>query len=1191
MFTDAKILIVEDSPTQATELQFLLESAGCQVRVARNGVEALAFIAEQLPTIIISDIVMPQMDGYELCRQLKGDPHTASIPVILVTSLADARDVVHGLASGADNFIVKPYDEKYLMSRIRYFLVNLELRSNERVQMGVEVMLEGERHFITAGRQQILDLLISTYEQGVRLNHELLAKHDQLTRSNSLLNCLFHFTSGLSDANSERHVIQTALGRILEFPNAAGAWLLLADTEEPGGALRVAGARDRDNQYDSEKLAACSMNCPCRHAWLYDQLSVPSNIAGCPALEQIGGGHHASIPLVLGGETIGMLNVVRSQAQSWPEDELNALASIGRQLAMVLGRVRLFESLEQLVEQRTRALAQNEALLRKILDNLPVGVAVADSQGRLILSNPENGLIWAGPQPAELEDFARYHGAWSERGEPLKAEDWPLARAVHDGQVMRNEVIDIQAFDDSHKTTLNSAVPYLDEQGVVQGAIAVIQDISEQRQRDLEFRIRTRAVEASVNAIVITDNQREDQPIAYVNPAFERITGYRSEEVLGRNCRFLQGEDRDQAELDNIRRALGAEEEGRAILRNYRKDGSAFWNELRLSPVVNDRGKVSHFVGILHDITEAKGYQEELEHQANHDSLTGLPNRNLLNDRILQAIAFASRNQGGFTLAFMDLDNFKVVNDSLGHNAGDQLLVQVAARLEACAREVDTVARLGGDEFVILLADGGQLTRRIGVLERFKQIVAEPLSLDGQEVVVSCSIGFCCFPEDGRDIGTLMRNADTAMYQAKHQGRNRICAFTPQMNEQMQRRLLLERDMRHALQHDEFQVVYQPQLDLRNGRLCGFEALVRWSHEGKTVMPGEFIPLAEETGLIVSIDFHVFDAVCQQLQTWKYLLLNGCIAVNFSAISFMAPEFVERIQTTLQRHGVAPSLVKLEVTESMLMTDADEVLERMRTLSALGIGFSIDDFGTGYSSLGYLKRFPFSQLKIDRSFVTDVHMDPDSASLVRSMISIGHNLGIKVIAEGVESAEQLGFLRTAGCDELQGYYYSPPLPPQACLQFLGEEGELKLPPLMDGEPVCHLLLIDDEAGVLRALQRELRQENYHIRVASSGAEALNMLAAHRADVVLTDLRLTDTNGVDLLRKIRHIYPEIIRMVLSGSTDVRDILKAVNEGVIFRFITKPWDADDLRGQLRDAFAQRLLVQDNQRLREQLMAFKP
>ncbi|MDX1723206.1 MAG: EAL domain-containing protein [Pseudomonas sp.] len=1188
MYDTAEILIVEDSPTQATELQYLLEAAGCQVRVARNGLEALAMVAERPPTIVISDIIMPEMDGYELCRRLKSDAQTAGIPVILVTRLADARDVVRGLACGADNFIVKPYDEKYLMSRIRYFLVNLELRSHERVQIGVEVMLEGERHFITAGRQQILDLLISTYEQGVRLNHELQSKHDELARSNSLLNCLFHFTSGLTDAKTEMHVIDAALRRILEFPEAIGAWLLLADTRTADETVLLAGARGLGALYSIEHLQGCVANCPCLHAWFSDRLSTPSNIAGCPALAELGGEHaHASIPLLLGGEIIGMLNVVRRHGQSWPDEWLNVLASIGRQLAMAVGRARLFESMEQLVEQRTLALAQSEALLRKILDNLPVGVLVADRSGRLMMSNPESSLIWGRALPSELADRSQYQGCWAETGEPVQADDWPLVRALLHGKAERNQVIDIETFDGTSKTILNSAVPFLDDQGVLQGAIAVIQDVSEQRQRDLEIRIRTRAVEASVNAIIITNNEHADQPIVYVNPAFERITGYRSEDVLGRNCRFLQGEEQDQPALDAIRRALHGQEECGAILRNYRKDGSAFWNDLKVAPVVNDRGKVSHFVGILHDITEAKRYQEELEHQANHDSLTGLPNRNLLNDRIQQAIAFASRNQGQFSLVFMDLDHFKVVNDSLGHNAGDQLLVQMARRLQGNAREIDTVARLGGDEFVILLADSGSFAGRIGWLERLKELVAAPLVLDGQELVVSCSIGFCCFPDDGMDVGTLLRNADTAMYQAKHQGRNRICAFTPQMNEQMQHRLLLEREIRHALQNDEFCLVFQPQLDLQSGRLCGFEALVRWQRKDRLVAPDEFIPLAEETGQIVGIDFHVFDAACRQLQSWKAAMQGLSMSVNFSAISFMESDFIERVQQIINRHGVAPRRLKLEVTESMLMTNTAEVLVKMQALSALGIRFSIDDFGTGYSSLGYLKRFPFSELKIDRSFVTDVHLDPDSASLARSMISIGHNLGLKVIAEGVETPEQLGFLRRAGCDELQGYYYSPPLPPAACLEFLQTDSVLRLPAdILEDREQC-LLLIDDDPGILNALQRELRLENYRILTAASCTEALPLLANHAVDVVLTDMRLADMSGLDFLRRIRGLYPDIIRMVLSGSSEVNSILKAVNEGVIYRFLTKPWSADDLRSQLREAFRQRQLEQENQRLRQQVL----
>ena len=1186
MYADAEILVVEDSPTQATELQYMLEAVGCKVRVAGNGREALEMVALRKPTIVISDIVMPEMDGYELCRQMKSSAQTQNIPIILVTALADARDVVHGLASGADNFIVKPFDEKYLMSRIRYFLVNLELRTHERVQMGVEVVLEGERHFITASRQQILDLLISTYEQGVRLNHELQTKHDELARTNSLLNCLFHFTSGLTDAKSERHVIDAALRRILEFPDATGAWLLLADAGDPGERAHVAGARARGQNYAKEELDQCAANCPCRHAWLRDRLSQPSNIGNCPALAgKSGEGIHASIPLQMGNEIIGMLNVVQRDARPWPEEALSALASIGRQLAMALGRVRLFESMEQLVEQRTRALTKSEELLRKVLDSLPVGVLVTDQQGRLIMSNPESSLIWGGPHPSGSEGYGHYRGWWAETGERITEADWSMIRAVRQGLVSRNEVIDIETFRGERKTILNSAAPFLDADKVIQGAIVVIQDITGQRRRDQEIRTRTRAVEASVNAVIITDARQPDQPIVYANPAFERITGYSVDEVMGRNCRFLQGDDHDQAGLDGIRRALAAEEEGAALLRNFRKDGSEFWNDLRVAPVFDDRGKVSHFVGILHDVTDSKRYQEELEHQANHDSLTGLANRNLLGDRIGQAIAFASRGSGQFTLAFMDIDHFKVVNDSLGHGAGDQLLVEVAERLRGCVREIDTVARQGSDEFIILLADTEQLSEQLGRMERIKDSVARPMLLDGQEVAVSCSIGFCCYPADGRDAGTLLRNADTAMYQAKHQGRNRICAFMPAMNEQVQARLAMEQQTRHALQNQEFIVFYQPQLDLQNGRLCGFEALVRWSRGGTMVSPGEFIPLAEETGWIVAIDFYVFEVVCRQLAIWResFSQQDLSVAVNFSAISFADEHFIEHVLGVLRAEGIPSRWIKIELTETILASDADVVQRRMEHLCEQGVRFSIDDFGTGYSSLGYLKRFPFSQLKIDRSFITDILSEPDSASLARSMISIGHNLGIKVIAEGVEQAEQMSFLRAAGCDELQGYFYSPPLPPLACMQFLQSGGPLSLPAnIIDGS-ARYLLVIDGNRAAHELLSRTLRLESYKVLTASDGADALKIMATYPVDVVLSELLLGDMSGVDFLRRIRSIYPEVIRMLLTSAAEVGNILKAVNEGVIYRFVTMPCEPEDLRNQLREAFQQRELHRENKRLR--------
>jgi diguanylate cyclase (GGDEF)-like protein/PAS domain S-box-containing protein len=1187
----AEILIVEDSPTQALELRYLLEAAGCTVRVACNGVEALTKVAEQLPTIVISDIVMPEMDGYELCRRLKNNPNTSHIPLILITHLSDAMDVVHGLASGADNFIVKPYDQNYLMSRIRYFLVNLELRTQKRMQMGIEIMLGGERHFITADRQQIFDLLISTYEQGIRLNNQLQNKHDELAHSNLLLSCLFDFTAALSIGRSERDVIEAALEHILDFPDATGAWLILANVDGGDAAVQLAGVRGYALATANQSLQRCLEDCPCMRAWRDRRLVAPANIESCPALEHLPGSNtHAGIPLMLGDDCIGMLNVLRRDAGRWPEESLGVLTSIGQQLSMALGRARLFAGMEEKVQLRTRALARSESLLRSVLESLPVGVMVGDREGRLVDSNAEFGRIWSSSQPLQSTDQSRFQGAWAETGECLTEEDWPVRLAARQGRELRNQVLDIEAFDGAQKTIMASAVPFRDEHGFPLGSISVIQDISEQRRRDMSMRLRTRAVEASFNAIVITDNQQPDQPIVYVNPAFERITGYGQEEVLGRNCRFLQGKDRDQVDLIGVRQALLTEQEGSAVLRNYRKDGSEFWNELTISPVVNDRGKVSHYVGILHDITEAKRYQQELEHQANHDGLTGLANRNLLNDRIKQAIAFSARNQHSFTLVFIDLDRFKVINDSLGHNVGDRLLKLVAERLRECARETDTLARLGGDEFVILLTDSSMGAEQISWLERLRARIAEPMVLDGHELVIGSSIGFCCYPNDGQDIDTLLRNADTAMYRAKHQGRNRICAFMPEMNEQIQKRLVLERQIRHALQNAEYHVVYQPQLDLVSGRLCGFEALVRWRREGQLIAPDEFIPLAEETGLIVGIDFHVLNVVCRQLEIWRDVMQGVSVAVNVSAVTLAEPNFVERVGRALEHHQVTPGLIKLEVTESCLMTDADQVLTKMLALSELGIQFSIDDFGTGYSSLGYLKRFPFSQLKIDRSFVSDIYQDHDSASLTRSMISIGHDLGIRVIAEGVETIEQVGFLHRAGCDELQGYHYSHPLQAEDCLPFLTDKSKLQLPARILEEQECYLLLVGEDQAVLDTLRQELGQEGYRVLSATGVREAFSLLASQPVDVVVTGPRMAEMSGLELLGQIKVLYPDVGRVALTEPDELGAILDAVNDGVVYRFVMMPWEMDSLRSKIREAFQQRELIRENIRMRI-LLASQP
>lgn len=1206
MDADITILIVEDSPTQAIQLQALLEEQGCTVVAAKNGREALEKLAIVKPTIIISDIVMPEMDGYELCKRLKRQPETRDIPVILVTTLSDPRDVVHGLACGADNFIVKPYDEKYLISRIRYFLVNMELRAHGRVKMGVEVVIEGERHFITADRQQILDLLLSTYEQGIRLNHELKLKHEELSKTSTLMNSLFHFTAGISSAQSEREVIASSLDRIIAIPEVSAAWLLLINPRKEQDTVVLAGSTGSLGA--STELTACAQRCPCRHAWLTDNLGDAAiNIFGCPALSN----HslqrvHATIPLTLGRETIGILNVLRRHGLPWEQDTLEAMSSIGRQLAIAIGRARLFESLEALVQDRTTALRQemaereraeialrmNEALLRKVLETMPVGIMVADDDGNILLHNPECERIWGGIRHVGIDQYQEYRAWHSDSGDLIRPEEWALSRAVRAGEVSLNEVIDIETFSGERKTILNSAVPILDEDGATQGALALIQDITQQRLRDQDLHLRNRAIESSVNAIVITDNLTTDQPIVYVNPAFERITGYKREEVLGRNCRFLQGHDTEQLELDYIRRALSEDKEGSALLRNYRKDGSLFWNDLKLAPVVNDRGKVSHFIGILNDVTESKRYQDELEHQANHDSLTGLPNRNLLMDRMQQVFHHADRHQARVAIAFIDLDNFKIVNDSLGHNVGDRFLSEIATRLHTGVRDIDTVARLGGDEFIVLIPEIGSLEEVTQCLAKITGKVADPIKIDDHELLLTCSIGFCLYPDDGSDPHVLLSHADTAMYQAKNQGRNRICAFTSAMNEQVQRRLVMERDIRHGLLNNEFLVYYQPQLDLKNGRLCGFEALVRWQHNKRLISPVEFIPLAEETGLITQIDAFVFAEVCRNLRAWQDATsMQLTIAVNLSTLSFHDAGLIERIRNTVRENGIDPTSIKLEVTESVLMGNADDALRQMKELKAMGFQLSIDDFGTGYSSLSYLKRYPFDQLKIDQSFIAGVTTEPESAALTRSMISIGHHLGMKVIAEGVEQNEQLGFLVHSECDEVQGYYYSPPLPAESCLSLLTEDKTFGIPDGIATEAERILLIVYNDSQAQAELRNILSREGYTIMSAADSDEALQLMAIHPILVVLADEELPGVNGVDLLRKTRRLHPDTIRIVLNalpdtGVPEIGAILNAVNEGAVHRFITKPFTPDHIREQIRDAFRQGDLILDNRRLRRSL-----
>ncbi len=569
------------------------------------------------------------------------------------------------------------------------------------------------------------------------------------------------------------------------------------------------------------------------------------------------------------------------------------------------------------------------------------------------------------------------------------------------------------------------------------------EDVASRVRTEKSLRLRERVIEVSANAVIICSAEAPDYPIEYVNPAFVRITGFHADEVVGRSLESLHGNSQDQQNIEEIRAALRERREGRALLRNYRKDGTGYWNELFVAPVLDEQGVLSHFVVAQYDISAVMGYEAEIEFQAKHDVLTGLANRNLLRERLTEAIVSADKSGNPLWVAFVDLDRFKFVNDTLGHEAGDVLLKVLAGRLQAATHEADTVARLGGDEFVLILPDQIDDAKGFQVLQSIMEAIAQPLTLLDHEFFLTCSMGVARYPHDGKTAESLIKLADIAMYRAKEMGRSIYQFYTSDMIERTLDRLSIESDLRQALDRNEFEIHYQPQICVKHGHIVGMEVLLRWRHPVHgMIQPARFIGLAEEMGLIIPIGAWVIRTACIQTKAWQLAGFTDLrVAVNLSPRQFTQKALGQSIADVLQETGLEPRFLELELTESMVMNDVDSAITILRTLKDLGVHIAIDDFGTGYSSLSYLRRFPIDVLKIDQSFVNELTVDADAAAIVVAVVSLAHSLRLRVIAEGVETAEQLAYLRAQGCDEVQGYYFSRPVDARAFEELLKNEAK------------------------------------------------------------------------------------------------------------------------------------------------------
>ncbi len=980
------IVIAEDSPTQAEKLRFLLEQQGHTVRVAPNGRVALAAVRERRPALVISDVVMPEMDGYGLCAAIKSDPALEDIPVVIVTSLAGVQDIAKSLECGADHFIRKPYEPNALLARVEYILLNRELRKGGATDEGMEIYMGGRKHYIASGREQIIDLLISTYDEAVHMNEELQAQQREIALSNRMLRMLYRIAGELNRVTTETDACEQALAGLLELPDFRAGWVWLDDGH---GALRTVA--NRSLPAPLQDVVALAADCRCRRILREGELGHDVALVECERLQAAAAGEHlarthAVVPLMAREQSLGVMNIVRDDSGFFSGEDLRLLEAVGSQTALAIQRAQLYRHLEELVAKRTAAL-QAEVVERTRAEQKVASLnriyAVLSGINTAIVRTHDRGELFREACRIAVE-LGKFRLAWIGVLDPGSQTIKPAAWVAGDGDLSRSADRELSAADSA----------------LLDGRSGLIGLAVQQRSYATCNDIASAACEIFPNDAL--------------------AMGCRSKAV------FPLFEDQRLA----------------GVLALYAAQTGVFEDEMELKLLVELAGDISFALEYI-----SKG--EQLDYLAYYDALTSLPNRALFHDRVVQLVQSRGEAGSGAPVAVLliNIERFKSINDTFGRRAGDALLKLVGERLVTAFSGKDRLARFGGDHFAAVVTGFDVAADVAHLLDRaMDESLGRPYPIGGTELHLTFRFGVALYPSDGLDAETLFANAETALLKARTNDESYLF-YAPEMNARVSEQLSFENRLHRALERDEFVLHYQPKVSLHDGTIVGLEALIRWNHPEKGLIPpAAFIPILEETGLIVETGRWVVEKALADATEW---LAAGVelprIAVNVSAVQLRRKDSLAWLEQALEAYPAPRAYLDLELTETVLMEDVEANIHQLGAIRAMGIRIAVDDFGTGYSSLSYLTRLPIDLLKIDQSFVRDVTTDRGAQAVCTGVIGLGHNLGLQVIAEGVEREEQMNHLWQHGCDEMQGYLFSRPVPAAECLQLLLARKTLALP--------------------------------------------------------------------------------------------------------------------------------------------------